>query len=385
MPRIALVLFALASQVLAQETAPPTAADLLRRGDAEYLKGRYEAAATVFTEANASISALPANDPLHYDLFKRMANVRAAAGEYSDAESWLQQAITWRENTFGQRDLKIPDDLLLDVSLCRRMKMVDRAIAIMQRVITLHSAAYTAESQFVADDFSGLATLHAELKNHNDALKAVRVALDIRTRMAGPMAPSLMADLERQGEYQNELRDYEGAEKTYRQSLIIRETVFGRVHADLIKTLDGLAYSLFGQKKYADAEPVYARLLGVWETSVGPEHPMVAVALDKVASFYSAQGKNEEVRAAMDRSTAIRARFLAMGYSEQAVQAFAEKRLEDSKALYRRALGILDQPGEVNSELRVQIQANLKQLEALVKKPAAAAAKKAAPGGSARK
>ena len=117
---------------------------------------------------------------------------------------------------------------------------------------------------------------------------------------------------------------YEDAEAAYRHVLVIRETLYGRRHADLIATVDGLAYALFGQKKYEEAEPVYRRLIGLWETSVGKDHPMVAVALDKIAVFEAAQKKYSEVHEALERSTAIRANFHALGISQQATQAFTE-------------------------------------------------------------
>ena len=80
--------------------------------------------------------------------------MRAAAGEFADADNWLQQAITWRENTLGQKDPKIADDLLISVSLCRGLKDFDRALVILRRVQGLHVEAYTYNSAAVADDFS---------------------------------------------------------------------------------------------------------------------------------------------------------------------------------------------------------------------------------------
>ena len=265
---------------------------------------------------------------------------------------------------FGQKDHKIADDLLISVGLCRGMKDFDRALVILRRVQSLHVEAYTADSPMVADDFSRMGNVYAEQKNIDSAIGSIAAALAIRTKLSGPLDPVLIPDLDRLGEYNTLMRAYDQAEAAFRHALVIRETLYGKTHPDLISTVDGLAYALFGQQKYDEADPVYQRLIGLWESSVGKDHAMVAVALDKVAAFYSAQKKYPEVREALERSTAIRARFLAMGISQQAIQAFTEEQTEQTKAFYRRGLAVLDPPNPINDDLRAQFEGMLKAIEA---------------------
>src|SRR5450432_2361519 len=125
---------------------------LLKEGDAQYLKGDYEAARQAFLKAWEFAQQTLNDNPIRYDVCIRLTNVRAAAGEFADADNWLQQAVTWRENTLGQKDAGIPDDLLISVNLCRGMKDFDRAMYILERVRSLHTAAFTTNSTQVADD-----------------------------------------------------------------------------------------------------------------------------------------------------------------------------------------------------------------------------------------
>ncbi len=362
--RLCLLPACLAACLVAQEEVPPTIPQLARDGDDFYLKGDYEAARQAFTRAWDLAQQTPKDDPVRYDLLKRLTSVRAAAGEFADADNWLQQAITWRENTLGWKDHKIADDLLISVGLCRGLKDYDRALVILRRVQTMHVETYTFDSAMVADDFSRMASIYAEQKNIESALHATDAALAIRTKLGGPLDPSLIADLDRLGEYHTMMRAYDLAEAAFRHVLVIRETLYGKTHADLISTVDGLAYALFGQQKYDEADPVYQRLIALWESSVGKDHAMVAVALDKLAVFYSAQKKYPEVRDALERSSAIRARFLAMGISQQATQAFTEGQTEQVKAFYRRGLAVLDPPNPINEDLRTQFEGLLKAMEA---------------------
>ena len=377
----------LAAGLVAQEggaptvapTVAPTIPQLAKDGDALYLKGDYEAARLAFTSAWELAEQTPKDNPVRYDILKRLTSVRAAAGEFADADNWLQQAITWRENTLGQKDHKIADDLLISVGLCRGMKDFDRAQAILHRVQSLHVEAYTFNSGAVADDFSRIGGVYAEQKKIDAAINSIDAALAIRTKLGGPLDPALISDLDRLGEYHTMMRAYDLAEAAFRHALVIRETLYGKTHADLISTVDGLAYALFGQKKYDAADPVYQRLIGLWESSVGKDHAMVAVALDKLAVFYAAQKKYPEVRDALERSTAIRARFLALGLSQQATQAFTEGHLDQVKAFYRRGLAVLDPPNPINEDLRAQFEGMLKALDAPPPKSAAPPRKTATP------
>src|SRR5664279_4841641 len=154
----------LAACLVAQEDVAPSIPQLAKDGDALYLKGDYEAARLAFTSAWELAEQTPKDNPVRYDILKRLTSVRAAAGEFADADNWLQQAINWRENTLGWKDHRIADDLLISVGLCRGMKDFDRALAILRRVQSLHVEAYTFNSGAVADDFSRIGGVYAEQK-----------------------------------------------------------------------------------------------------------------------------------------------------------------------------------------------------------------------------
>jgi tetratricopeptide (TPR) repeat protein len=345
------------------------------------MKGDYEAARVAFASAWELAQQTPNDDPVRYEILKRLTNVRAAAGEFADADNWLQQAITWRENTLGQKDPKIAEDLLISMNLYRGLKDFDRALAILRRVTLLHQEARGFDSAEVADDLSRMGGIYAEQKKLEFAIASVNAALTIRGKLVSPLDPALVPDLDRLGEYHTALRAYDEAEAAFRHALVIRETLYGKTHADLITTVDGLAYALFGQKKYDEAEPVYQRLMGLWEFSVGKDHPMVAVALDKLATFYAARKMDAEVHDTLERSTAIRARFLAMGISQQATQAFTEHHADEAAAYYRRGLAVLDPPNPINDDLRGDFADMLKALEAPTPK-SGPPQRKNAPGAS---
>jgi len=371
---------------LAQDVNPaqedklaPSIPDLEKTAQGLYMHGDYEGARQSLLQAWDLAQQLPREDPLRYDVLKRLSTVRAAVGEYADAEEFLQLAISWREQNLGPADPKIPDDVLLTVSYARSLKEYDRALWTMNRVIRLHveskiKAGASPEDAMnsipVADDYSRIAQIQMELKKPDAAVGPLHTALEIRTKLLGPLDPSLVYDLDRLAGIQVTLRQYDKAEETYRHALVVRETLYGKANGDLLGTLDGLAYSLFGRKKYEDAEPVYQRLLALWITSMGTDkHAMVAIALDKMAVFYADQKKWDEAREAETRANAIRAYLLAEGLSVEASQRIDEGVMAESLPIYKRAIKILDPPNEVYDEQRTTLENMQKEVEKVVNKP----------------
>jgi len=342
-----------------QEASPDVPA-LLHAGDASYLQADYEAARQSFQKAWDLVQQTAPDNPARYDILKRLTSARAAAGEFSDADQFLGQAIRWRETVLGGDDPKIPDDLLLEVSLCRSMKDYERANTVLARVMGLHARASGYDSKPVADDYSRMAQIDMDQKRLEEAVSALNLALSIRTKLAGPLDPTLVPDLDRLGQIYITQRAYENAEWAYQRALVIRESIYGKVNADLIATVDGLAYALFGQKKYEQAEPLYQRLLTLWVGSVGEDHPMVAMALDKVAVFYAEQKKYDQANAASERAHAIRAHILATSYIQDATRRYDESDMATCHELLGRALKTLDPPNPMYEKLHDQVVSMLK-------------------------
>jgi tetratricopeptide (TPR) repeat protein len=339
----------------AQKGPPPGPIPaLLKEGDAAFRDGDYAAARQAFEKALKSAQQLPADSPLRYDILKRLTSSTAAGGQFAEAHNYLDQAIQWRESTFGPKDLKIADDLLLAVNLEMRTKEFDRALATAQRVQAMHTAAYTMDSIPVADDLLRIGQIYMLQKQPMQAARPFIAALGVRTRLLGAMDPGLLPVLDRTNDAFEAMGG--GNASMYRQALAIRETLYGTDSPELISTVDGLANTYFKEQMYAAAEPLYLRLVSLWERVGGKDHPMVAVVLDKLVVFYARQGDLEKAREALARSVAIRSQFLAVGLSHQAVDEISQSHQEQAKALYQRALAALGPATPANEDLIAQIR-----------------------------
>src|ERR1039458_3504021 len=151
MPRTVLFLFTAAACLMAQDqtatTPPPAIPDLIKTGQASYMRGDYEAARQSFQQAWEIARMGPMDDPVRYDILKRLVSARAAAGEFADA-----------------------DDVLLSVGFARAMKDFDKALGVMSRVLSLHRMAAGLESIAIADDLSRVGQIYAEKGNKEAAI-----------------------------------------------------------------------------------------------------------------------------------------------------------------------------------------------------------------------
>jgi tetratricopeptide (TPR) repeat protein len=349
----------------AQETVSAPVQTLLKEGDSAFAQGDCGAALLSFEKAQQMAQQLPADSTVRYEILKRLASTSAASGQFNNAESYIGQAVKWRESTIGPKDSKLVDDLLLLINLKMRTKEFDQALAIAKRVQAMHVAAYTPESIPVADDFLRIGQIYLAEEKPREAARALQTAAGLRTKLAGALDPGLLPVLDKLIEAFQKLAGDAGTgnEPLYRQALMIRETLYGKESSELISTLEGLADTYAAGGEYDAAEAAYLRLLALWEKVVGKDHPMVAVTLDKLVLFYAKQGKSDAARAALKRSVAIRARFLAVGLGHEAVDEIARGHSEEARALYNRALAALGPPDPANEELIGQIREAIGKLQ----------------------
>ena len=348
-------------------TAQPPTIDIqqsLKDGDAAFLRGDYTAANSSFAYAWEVVKPSATDNPLRYEVLKRLATTTAAQGQYSEARTYLQQAIAWREATVGSDDPKLLDDLLLAINLDVRNKDFDAAVAKAQRVQNAHLAASTPNSLVAADDYLRLGRIYLTAEKPREAISAFSQAAALRIRIAGGLDPGLLPILDSLNDAFRAISGARGAgDETYRQALVIREMLFGKDSSELISTVEGLADAYTAEGEYVAAEPVYLRLIALWESLVGTEHPMIALTLDKLVVLYQKSGEADKAREALARSVAIRARFLALGLAHQAADAVAQGKRDQARSLYNRALAaFVSPPREEDKELIDQIRKNLAEI-----------------------
>jgi len=356
-----------------QAQEPPDIDALVKTARAAYRKADYATARKPLEDAWAAAQTLPPEDPKRYDVLKELSAVMSASGDQDAALNYIEQAVAWRENAVGKNDPTLANDLIELATICERRKDFERAIAVLQRTVGIHTKAHgNFENSDVADDISRIALVQMGQQKPEAAVPTLETVIGIREKVLGADSPGLLSELDRLGAAQITIRTYDSAEITFRRALSIRERVLGSQSPDLLTTLEGLAYSLFGEKKYDDAEVFYKRLLDLW-TLLGNQ-PMIAETEEKIAIFYREQGKWEQGTQAASNAIALRALVSAVGLSTEATPWLGHGDKAHAVELYRKALTLLDPDRPDHDGLRQQIERVLGDLDP--PKPAKPAGKK---------
>jgi tetratricopeptide (TPR) repeat protein len=355
------ICFLIAVGLFGQEQ-PPDIDALLKTGNAAYRKADYAAARKSFEEAWAAAGELPQSDPKRYEILKELSGVVSASGDQDAAENYIELAINWRETVIGRDDPLIAGDLIELATICERKKDFDRAIAILQRVVGIHTKVRgNFENSDVADDISRIALVQSAQNKPEAAIPTLLTAIGIREKVLGADSPGLLPEFDRLGAAQITTRVYSDAETTFRRALVIRERIEGSQSPDLLTTLDGLAYSLFGEKQYDEAEVFYKRLLNLW-LLIG-NLPMIADTNEKIAVFYREQKRWDEGTEAAANAIALRALVSAVGLSTEATAWISHGDKAHAVELYRKALALLDPNRKDHDGLREQIEHVLADLD----------------------
>jgi tetratricopeptide (TPR) repeat protein len=353
--------FILLSALIAQD-APPAIPALIAASRTSIQSGDTAGAKASMEQARKQADELPRNSPLRYDVLKQSAGIATAAGEYKEAEEFVNLAINWRETVNGKDDPKVADDLIELAQLSRLEEDYDRALVILQRVLSMRAREKGFESVDVADLLSFMSQIHLAKEDYEACAGTITSALQIREKVQGAEHPALVPDLDRLAAVFATMRSYDRSEQTFRRVLLIREALLGKVDADLLATLDGLGYALFGQKKYEEAEKVYKRLIELWTTTSGGEHPMVAIAYDKLSLLYRDAKREEDGKAAADRANTIRALVLARGLLTEATTQASNSNKPAAESLLRQALDAVKAPQPEFEKLRTSMQTLLKEM-----------------------
>lgn len=366
--------FLIAVGLLGQE--PADIDQLLKTADKAFRRADYPAARASLEQAWTAAGALPEADPKRYEVLKQLSGVLSASGANDDAQKYIELAIQWRETEASRTDAVIAGDLIDLATICERRKDFDRAIAVLERVVGIHTKIHgTFENTDVADDISRIALVQVAENKPEAAVPTLLTVIGIREKVLGGDSPGLLGELDRLASIQIAQRTYSDAEVTFRRALAIRERVLGSQSPDLLTTLDGLSYSLFGEKKYDEAEVYYKRLLDLW-LLIG-NLPMIADTYEKMAVFYRDQGKWDQGTEAAANANALRALVYAVGLSTEATAWIAHSDKRHAIELYKKALAVLDPTRKDHDGLREQIERVMASLEP--PKPAKTQSKKKQP------
>ena len=323
-------------------------AEQKKQNDLYLARARMESYDGKFTEAFSwylqAANLAPSSD---LDLINEIGIAGIRAGNYSEAEPYLMQALEQREQRLS------PDDPVLATSLNNlaflyktQGKYAD-AEPLYRRVVKVFETALGVDHPNVATALNNLALLYKTQGKYADAEPLYRRVVKVFETALGIDHPNVATALNNLASLYQAQGKYADAEPLYHRALTIDEAALGADHPSVAIRLNNLALLYKTQGKYADAEPLYRRVVKVFETALGVDHPNVATALNNLASLYQAQGKYADAEPLYHRALTIDEAALGADHPDVAIRLNnlaglyqAQGKYADAEPLYHHALSI---------------------------------------------
>jgi CHAT domain-containing protein/Tfp pilus assembly protein PilF len=272
---------------------------------------------------------------------------RFTAGQYAEAVTQGERALTLREAVLGGTHPEVADCLDLLGKAHRFQGAYDRAGPLHLRALAIREAALGKNHKDVATSLNNLANLYAEQGLYGQAEPIYERALSIRETALGKNHPDVAQSLHNLATLYHSQGLYDRAGPLYERALSIRETALGKNHPDVAQSLHNLAVLYHAQGLYSRAEPLYERTLAIEEAALGKNHPIVATVLHNIATFFKDQGQYGRAESLHQRALAIREATLgkdhpdvAQTLNNLATLYYAQGLYERAEPLYARALAI---------------------------------------------
>jgi class 3 adenylate cyclase/tetratricopeptide (TPR) repeat protein len=289
-------------------------------------------------------------------------------GAYTEAEPFLQRAMTFTEKTLGREH---PDLAAARSSLAHLYRDIGRnteaeplfkeALAITEKALGRQHPVYVAR-------LNDLAHLYYDVGRHREAEPLFREAIAVGEKALGgehssvAIALGSLARLCRAAGRHAEADPLFDAAIEAGQKALAREhpTValvlgylphdsanadglletapslhahqdasgeFSREHPDVAIQLNNLAYLYRAAGRFAEAEPLLKEALAITAKVLGREHPDIAISLNSLARLYRATGRHADAEAALKEAIAISENMVGREHPAVAIRLYNLARL----------------------------------------------------------
>jgi CHAT domain-containing protein/Tfp pilus assembly protein PilF len=292
------------------------------------------------------------------------------AGQYAQALELAQKALSLRQQSLGNKDVKVAESLEQVAELYMRLGKFNLGEPIEEEALAIYEKVLGPEQEQVAKSLNNLGRLYREQGKFPQAEASFQRALKIQEKTLGPEHQEVGKTLNSLAVLNFRQQHYRQAEQLYKRSLAIFEKVFGSEHQEVGKTLfnlGGLYVEQLGD--YRRAEQLYKRSLAIFEKTFGTERLEVAKVLTNLANLYRDRGEYERAEPLYKRALAIFEKILepnhpdiALTYNNLARLYILQKNYQAAETVNRLSLAMFEKALGANHPNVAQSLTNLGEL-----------------------
>lgn len=277
-----------------------SAEELLARGQAAFKKGDYIAADANLIHAH---KAAGANKKLQADALFWLGETHLKLTRFADSERFYRQAAELWSAEGGAAHLK---SLKAQCGLagCYRVGgYYDAAEKIYKQILADPQAAE--DRELTAEALNDLGDTYRNLARYAESETKLKIALELRTALAGPAAVSTAQSTVDLGKLYWQSNQYKLAEEFLEKGFKLQQAALGAEHPDLSETLDYWGCLFAHLRDYKKAEELLDRARALCEKTLGKDHSRYSDLLNDLALVYKNTGRLGKAEEAFKESMRI--------------------------------------------------------------------------------
>ena len=292
-----------------------------------------------------------------------LARVKIALGQLDQAEQLLNRALELRLDADPSPMASISARRQL-IQVLSAEKKFDLAVAQAMTAISIRIRGVGPDHPDLAGDYGVLARVYQGQNAWQAAATAWQVMSRIQAAAFGTEDLRVADTLENMAGCYAQMQKVPEAEAAFRRVLSIRQLNLGASHTDVAQTTDELGQLLYSAARFAEAEDFFETSLAIYMKALGPDNALLARNYDNLAVTEAALHKWVEAAAHYGAALHIRDADSALNLRHLALVNVARNDNATAEPLYRRALEVLDFPGNQNPALSKSV---LEEYAALLK------------------
>ena len=276
-----------------------------------------------------------------------IGRVYRTLGQYYKAQPLLEQALTKRQQLFGEEHPEVAETMNHLGRVLMSQGDFESAEQLFRNALAIQRIQPDQKQADIAQTLNNLGMVLSDMSDYADAEEIFRESLAIRQSLFGNEHPDVASTMNNLGLLLMEMGDYDQAEAMHRQTLAMRRRLLGNDHLDITYSLNNLALVLHVRDEYEAAEPFYRELLELDRKLLGEEHPEVAMDMNNLAGLLVDMGRFDEGEKLHKQTLAIRQKLLngnhphiAQSLNNLASLLVKQNEYAGAKPLYRNALSI---------------------------------------------
>lgn len=258
---------------------------LMAEAQEDYKKGSYDEAERVAEQAQNTARTIPGFDKQYAESLNFLGTVNYAQGQYHEASSYLQKALTIRQKVFGDSSAEVATTKTVLGRTFSALGEYVRAGTVLNQALATRLKIFGERDVSVADTLSALADVDLRQKHYDAAISKLNQALQVREIAEGKDsvdAATAWNDLAQAYQLKHDLGQ---ALLLYKRALDIRQKKLPADSPLIAESYFCIATLCAQTGQVPQAKALFQSALDIQEKSLAPNSPLIAATRKRLADL----------------------------------------------------------------------------------------------------